>query len=504
MATVTGMTAAAMQEIADNVVVSGEVVGTDLVLTQRDGTTIDAGYVKGDKGDDATPMLGVGDTASVDLTLTGAGTTPSPWHLTADVIEPTRHELMQLAPGYVGPGPAKVTAIGDGTGTQYGPYEWQGDYNPAGNVIVRISDTNETNPVITGHAEGNSIGGWRAIPITCAGLMPYYYTSGNWYEPLEGRNAMAVRTSMGIVSVRGLYYAAAAIPANTVLFTLPVDMRPDYRIIIQGNLSDTASYIYIDTDGTVYLATAMTAGQYISMSNVHFPASGVATWTTMTSLLNGWVDYGVTQFGPARYWVDSLGFMWLGGLLKSGTVTSGTPMWTIPSAAGTGFNSQQHMSTASFAGFGCVRFSAASSLATTMDYLAGSATWMSLSGLTYVGSTALTNPMWIPAELYLNSWAAQGPPSNMAPGYGKRADGLVFLKGLLAAGTVGSVNAHALPTRTTIKGRLLMQTASNAARGRMDIAGIYSQDVWWKVIQNVQGSNAWYSWDNMKWYAGGY
>lgn len=55
MATVTGFTAARMLEIENTTVVDGEVDENDhLILKTREGTEIDAGYVKGEPGDDAT------------------------------------------------------------------------------------------------------------------------------------------------------------------------------------------------------------------------------------------------------------------------------------------------------------------------------------------------------------------------------------------------------------------------------------------------------------------
>lgn len=53
MGTVDGLTAEAMAAIRDGVVVDGNVDGTSghLLLTRYDGTTIDAGNVKGDQGD---------------------------------------------------------------------------------------------------------------------------------------------------------------------------------------------------------------------------------------------------------------------------------------------------------------------------------------------------------------------------------------------------------------------------------------------------------------------
>ena len=50
MATVTGLTAARMQEIADASIVSGEIVGDDLILTTSGGDDINAGNVVGPLG----------------------------------------------------------------------------------------------------------------------------------------------------------------------------------------------------------------------------------------------------------------------------------------------------------------------------------------------------------------------------------------------------------------------------------------------------------------------
>jgi hypothetical protein len=58
MATVTGYTAQRMKIIEDETVVDGLVVADDLILKRRDGVEINAGYVrgpKGDQGDQGTP-----------------------------------------------------------------------------------------------------------------------------------------------------------------------------------------------------------------------------------------------------------------------------------------------------------------------------------------------------------------------------------------------------------------------------------------------------------------
>lgn len=55
MATVTGYTAARMKQIEDSAVVDGDVIGSNLILTQRNGVTINAGSVIGPQGIQGPP-----------------------------------------------------------------------------------------------------------------------------------------------------------------------------------------------------------------------------------------------------------------------------------------------------------------------------------------------------------------------------------------------------------------------------------------------------------------
>ncbi len=50
MAIITGLTAARMAEIEDSIVVDGSIVGNNLILEKNDGSTINAGDVRGPSG----------------------------------------------------------------------------------------------------------------------------------------------------------------------------------------------------------------------------------------------------------------------------------------------------------------------------------------------------------------------------------------------------------------------------------------------------------------------
>jgi hypothetical protein len=72
VATVTGFTAARMQEIEDNTIVDADIVGSNLILTKQDASTVDAGVVVGPTGapgvdgDDGAPGS-TGPAGAIDL-----------------------------------------------------------------------------------------------------------------------------------------------------------------------------------------------------------------------------------------------------------------------------------------------------------------------------------------------------------------------------------------------------------------------------------------------------
>lgn len=68
MATITGFTAARMQAIEDNTIVSGAIVGDDLILTKNDTTTVNAGDVRGPAGPEGPP----GGLVEINMSYAGA------------------------------------------------------------------------------------------------------------------------------------------------------------------------------------------------------------------------------------------------------------------------------------------------------------------------------------------------------------------------------------------------------------------------------------------------
>jgi hypothetical protein len=73
VATVTGYTAAKMDQIADETVIGGSIVGDNLILETRGGPTIDAGDVRGPVGPQASTMTVVANQAALPTYTAGTG-----------------------------------------------------------------------------------------------------------------------------------------------------------------------------------------------------------------------------------------------------------------------------------------------------------------------------------------------------------------------------------------------------------------------------------------------
>lgn len=519
MATVTGMTAAAMQAIAAASVVDGVIdENGNLILTTHGGNSFIAGHVKGDKGDPATALLLPQDSVTVDLTRTGLGTPEDPWVVRADLKYPPK--LMQLAMDTIGPGPAYVTDIGDGLGTRFGPFDWDGKFDPVGSPLVRLEGRDDKY-VIVGHASGNSLCSIREVPLSSKDdWVTYGIKNGTKFGPLS--NAMqATLTTTGIVVLQGLYIARKAFSATTGLIgTLPVGMRPDTVMVFPINQSDNIGEVRIYPDGKVIVQTPVSQGQYVSLTNIAFPAAGVATWTPITTYLNGYSDYGDPQFGQARYWVDPYGIVWWAGLVKVGaTTTGGTHAFSMPASI-TQPDSHHETVAVALQQMGSIRFSGSITAATAggtggigyVDVLSGmtSGGWFSLFGCTTLTQAGLVSLPW--DNLYNQGRFANGftaynstvNSGNQMPIIAKRPDGLVMTFGLVRtdSGTIGQA-IFFLEERMLPNSVLLQQAVANATRARIDISG-RTNDVPadYRAFKAQQGTTPWLSMDNFKWIPG--
>lgn len=113
MATVNGLTKEAMLELANANIVDGDVINDRLILVRRDGTTIDAGLVKGATGPAGSPgaqgVPGVGPTGSISMF---AGEAAPSGHLLCNGSAVSRSTYSALF-GVIG----TTYGVGDGTTT---------------------------------------------------------------------------------------------------------------------------------------------------------------------------------------------------------------------------------------------------------------------------------------------------------------------------------------------------------------------------------------------------
>jgi hypothetical protein len=99
------------------------------------------------------------------------------------------------------------------------------------------------------------------------------------------------------------------------------------------------------------------------------------TWTAPT-LLNNWVNYG-GGFNNAGYYKDPFGVVHLRGLIKDGTTTLGTALFTLP----TGYRpvAQELFTVTSGSALGRVDVLTTGNVVINV----GSSSWLSLDGLTF-------------------------------------------------------------------------------------------------------------------------
>ena len=105
MGTITGYTAAKMQIVEDAAIVGGHLTGNNLILEAHDGGTIDAGAVKGPKGD--TGPMGEVSTSAMNSAISTAQTT-----LTTSITNASQAKasVAKLTNGFSIPdAPTKVT-----------------------------------------------------------------------------------------------------------------------------------------------------------------------------------------------------------------------------------------------------------------------------------------------------------------------------------------------------------------------------------------------------------
>jgi competence protein ComGC len=301
----------------------------------------------------------------------------------------------------------------------------------------------------------------------------------NWinYDTTYNPNGYR-RTKDGVVILRGLIKRIGSITSGEIIGTLPISYRPSEQLIFQtGTNPNVGSRVDVNTDGTVRVIAGDPG--WLSLEGIKFLASDSPSSFTNLGYLNSWTSYG-SPFSPAAYTIDADGRVHTKGLVKSGLVTDGTVLATLPSGA---YPSEYHHIAEHNSG-------AAGMIGVYTNGIqakGGGNGYLSLQAIFYPASFS----GWMGMALQ-NSWVYYGTPYS-SPQYTKASDGLVTIHGLIKTGTIGATIAT-LPVGYRPAYRALFSTVSGGAVSRLDI------DSSGNIIA-VSGTNGWYSMDGISFYA---
>lgn len=495
MGIATGLTKERMLEIEGESVVSGAVdAGGNLILTKHNGDVMDAGHVRGDP----TVLLGVTDTSSVDMQLTGEGIPSEPWNLRANVlaIPEAVFTTGQLEASYRGGGPAKVWVGGVLSSVAL---KWLTPYIPNESRDVRLIKT-LGQWFISGQVYDNTV---ILEPSVSFGM--YDFLQGTYGFSAIPR---ATRLSSGLVVLAGLFRAISGTPVSgTVITNLPVGYRPEfdtYLTVEQGNL---ARAVIVKPNGDVIVAGSWSSAQYVSLDSINFWASGVATWIPIGTAGSSWGANFETNtawnatYGVPSFWKDPFGFVWLNGLarIKTTTTTDDTPLVNLP--VGYRADMMQHIRTVGSEIFAGVGSFPASGLTWKTGSTGSVGNWIGLSGIMFATAEARANNPWRAQGGLSNSWvdyAGAGTYSDLQ--YVRRQDGLVVMSGLYGGGTIGQKAAGMIERETWPRdGGKIFPTIANGARARVDISrSDEPSSVGPGALMFIDGSNTWFSMDSVR------
>jgi Tfp pilus assembly protein PilE len=309
----------------------------------------------------------------------------------------------------------------------------------------------------------------------------------NWSDFGSGfSTAGYTKTSNGLVVMKGL------IKGGTVgqpVATLPVGYRPSQNYRFEGVSNSASALIDIYINGDVYFSLGNSA--WASLDNIRFmPAS--TTFTTISPLSNSWVNYSnISVTITPSYAAVGSERTEVRAMIANGATADGTTMFSLP--VGKSPNQYLHQIANLSGGDATV------GITTTGPVVAktyASSTWLSIHSI-FLNSARTSGlsctTQWCSLPLQ-NSWAFYGSIYGI-PEYTKTADGMVYLKGLLAGGstTADSVIAQ-LPAGYRPAARLLFANQSNNALARTDIENTGN-------IRFEFGSNAWFSLDSISFMA---
>lgn len=124
----------------------------------------------------------------------------------------------------------------------------------------------------------------------------------------------------GMVMLTGLVKNGTV---NTLLFSLPSSLAPEYFISPPIGSGGRLARAYVHQNGNVYIVSAAVPTDYVSLSGISFlPKDRYPTYTGTLGTWNQWTNYNTSTYGPPRYAVDGAGRVHTTAMV---TGSSGTP-----------------------------------------------------------------------------------------------------------------------------------------------------------------------------------
>ncbi|MEO5949815.1 MAG: fibronectin type III domain-containing protein [Candidatus Saccharimonadales bacterium] len=188
------------------------------------------------------------------------------------------------------------------------------DIDTAGNIIWVGGSTSWTNlSGLTFIANGD----YNFTNLTA------YNGWGKWndsrFAPVQ-----AAKDSLGRVHIQGLP-SSGTVTNGTNMFKLPAGSTVAGFDLYNAS-SSSANSIMLSASG--YIVARGQAGAGFTSTQLIYLPTPILGWTAAT-LGNGWVNYG-GGFSAAQYTESADGMVFMKGLIKSGTTTSGTVLFTLP------------------------------------------------------------------------------------------------------------------------------------------------------------------------------
>lgn len=302
--------------------------------------------------------------------------------------------------------------------------------------------------------------------------------------------AAYTKTSSGLVVLKGMIKAGSGVIAN-----LPTGYRPTLNVMFENSTNSAGGRVDISANGDIGMAVGSNA--WFSLDGIAFMPSS-ATFTTPT-LLNSWLNYSPGSGDPnwqgAGYLTDSVGRVVLTGLIRNGTTTSGTPMFTLPA----GSRPSAYMHVLNDVGNAPTHFS----IDTGGNVLAKGYgnNYLSLQEIFFPSSRAAgatCTTQWC-SMTYQNGWHDYSAPTYTSGQYTKSSDGLVMLRGLISTPGAATLAIATLPVGYCPAQTSLQAVSSAGPWARFDITR--NGDNTCTLTPSTGASNVWLSMDGVRYIA---